>query len=42
LNLILVRQRTFVIMRLREITHIEEPAAPLRLLSPGFGYLNFL
>jgi hypothetical protein len=42
LNLILVRQRTFVIIRLREITHIEQPAAPLRLLSPGFGYLNFL
>jgi hypothetical protein len=41
LILILVRQRTFVIIRLREITHIEEPAAPLRLLSPGFGYLAF-
>jgi hypothetical protein len=44
LNLITcwVRQRTFVIIRLREIAHIEEPAAPLRLLSPGFGYLSFL
>jgi len=37
-----VRQRAFVIIRLREIAHVEEPAAPLRLLSPGFEYPNFL